>query len=277
MIKANYKSIIGLRGVVHNENRRVRYWAHKFELPMIMIAIWIIIEWYASAQGVFPPLLNVITDWLVWGFFFIETALLTRLADDRVRYLSTNWLNLLIIIVAFPVLWHSSTEIAALRTLRVFLVLPLLFGISKTARGVLAKNKLGLTLLVALFIIIAAGILIAGIDPAIDNIWDGFWWAWVTVTTVGYGDIVPSSAAGRVFGGLLILFGLGLFSLITANFSAFLLAKEEEEIIKDEKIEMIKLQQIDQRLDNLENILERMEKTLSETKAINETKNEKKL
>lgn len=275
MFKANYKSIIGLRGVDHNENRRVRYWAHKFELPMIMLAIWIIIEWYASAQGVFPPLLNIITDWLVWGFFFIETALLTRLADDKVRYLSTNWLNLLIIIVAFPVLWDGSTEIGALRTLRVFLVLPLLFGISKTARGVLAKNKLGLTLLVAFFIIIAAGILIAGIDPAIDNIWDGFWWAWVTVTTVGYGDIVPSSAAGRVFGGLLILFGLGLFSLITANFSAFLLAKEEEEIIKDEKIEMIKLQQIDQRLDNLENILERMEKTLSETKAINETKNEK--
>ena len=275
MIKANYKSIIGLRGVVHNENRRVRYWAHKFELPMILIAIWIIIEWYASSQGVFPPLLNIITDWLVWGFFFIETALLTRLADDKVRYLSTNWLNLLIIIVAFPVLWHGSTEIAALRTLRVFLVLPLLFGISKTARGVLAKNKLGLTLLVAFFIIIAAGILIAGIDPAIDNIWDGFWWAWVTVTTVGYGDIVPSSAAGRVFGGLLILFGLGLFSLITANFSAFLLAKEEEEIIKDEKIEMIKLQQIDQRLDNLEHILERMEKMLSETKAINETENEK--
>ena len=275
MIKANYKSIIGLRGVVHNENRRVRYWAHKFELPMILIAIWIIIEWYASSQGVFPPLLNIITDWLVWGFFFIETALLTRLADDKVRYLSTNWLNLLIIIVAFPVLWHGSTEIAALRTLRVFLVLPLLFGISKTARGVLAKNKLGLTLLVAFFIIIAAGILIAGIDPAIDNIWDGFWWAWVTVSTVGYGDIVPSSAAGRVFGGLLILFGLGLFSLITANFSAFLLAKEEEEIIKDEKIEMIKLQQIDQRLDNLEHILERMEKMLSETKAINETENEK--
>jgi len=275
MFKANYKSIIGLRGVAHNENREVKYWAHKFELPMIMIAIWIIIEWYASTQGVFPPVLNIITGWFVWGFFLIETTLLTRLADNKLRYLATNWLNLLIIIVAFPVLWHGSMEVAALRTLRIFLVLPLLFGISKTARGVLAKNKLGLTLLVALFIIIAAGILIAGIDPAIDNIWDGFWWAWVTVTTVGYGDIVPSSAAGKVFGGLLILFGLGLFSLITANFSAFLLAKEEKEIIKDEKIEMIKLQHIEQRLNNLETILERMEKTLSEQTAFNDTKSDK--
>ena len=171
MFKANYKSIIGLRGVVREENRRVRFWAHKFEFPMIMIAIWIIIEWYASSQGVFPPVLRVITDWLVWGFFLTETALLTRLADNKLRYLSTNWLNLLIIIIAFPILWEGSTEIAALRTLRLFLILPLLFGISKTARGVLAKNNLGLTLLVALFIIIAAGILIAGIDPAIDNIW----------------------------------------------------------------------------------------------------------
>ena len=127
MFKANYKSIIGLRGVVREENRRVRYWARKFEFPMIMIAIWIIIEWYASNQGVFPPVLSVITDWLVWGFFLVETALLTRLADNKLRYLSTNWLNLLIIIIAFPVLWEGSTEIAALRTLRVFLVLPLLF------------------------------------------------------------------------------------------------------------------------------------------------------
>ena len=86
---------------------------------------------------------------------------------------------------------------------------------------------------------------------------------------------MPGSAAGRVFGGLLILFGLGLFSLITANFSAFLLAKEEEEIIKDEKIEMVKLQQIEQRLNNLEIILERMEKTLSEQTAFNVTKSDK--
>jgi voltage-gated potassium channel len=266
MHKANYQTLVGLRGVVSSENATARYWAHKFDLPMILLAIWIIIEWYASAEGVFPPVLSVMTDWLVWGFFLLETALLTRLVDNKWRYLSTNWLNLLIILVALPVLWEGKTEIAALRTLRLFLILPLLLGVSKTVRRFLARNQLGITLLVALFIIIAAGILIAGIDPAIDNIWDGFWWAWVTVTTVGYGDIVPASPAGKIFGGLLILFGLGLFSLITANFSAFLLSREEEEILREEREELLELRQITDRLERLEETLERVEQSISQDK-----------
>mgnify|MGYP001828259687 CR=1 FL=1 len=105
------------------------------------------------------------------------------------------------------------------------------------------------TAAVALFIIIVSGILIAGLDPAIDNIWDGFWWAWVTVTTVGYGDIVPNTGAGKIFGRLLILFGLGLFSLITASFSAFLLSKDEEQIMKDEKEELMRLGRIEKRIE----------------------------
>lgn len=63
--------------------------------------------------------------------------------------------------------------------------------------------------------------MMAAIDPAINNIWDGMWWAWVTVTTVGYGDIVPVSGPGRILAGILMLIGMGLFSLFTANFSAF--------------------------------------------------------
>ena len=82
MQKLKYKSLIGLRGVAHSENARARYWARKFEFPMIMMATWIIMEWYASAQGVFPTYLNVLTDWLVWGLFLIETVVLTKLVDN---------------------------------------------------------------------------------------------------------------------------------------------------------------------------------------------------
>lgn len=264
MPRTDYHKLIGLRGVVRSENATARYWAQRFDLPMILLAIWIIIEWYASAEGVFPPVLSVITDWLVWGFFLLETVLLTSLVDNKWRYLSSNWLNLMIILVALPLLWEGKTEIAALRTLRLFLILPLLLGVSRTVRRFLARNQLGITLLVALFIITAAGILIAGIDPAIDNIWDGFWWAWVTVTTVGYGDIVPSSPAGKVFAGLLILFGLGLFSLITASFSAFLLSRDEEKILREEREELLELHRIQERLDRVEETLERVEKALAE-------------
>ena len=83
------------------------------------------------------------------------------------------------------------------------------------------------------------------------------------VTTAGCGDIVPSSAPEKIFSGLLILFGLGLFSLITASLSAFLLAKDEEEIIRDEQEELVRLRRIEERMEKLERILKRVESSVS--------------
>jgi voltage-gated potassium channel len=72
-----------------------------------------------------------------------------------------------------------------------------------------------------------AGVMMAAIDPGILTVGDGIWWALVSVTTVGYGDIVPTSGVGRVFGGALILIGLGLFSLLTASLTAIFVNREE--------------------------------------------------
>jgi voltage-gated potassium channel Kch len=46
--------------------------------------------------------------------------------------------------------------------------------------------------------------------------WDGVWWAIVTVTTVGYGDIVPKTDAGRVIGVIVMLGGIGFLAVLTA-------------------------------------------------------------
>jgi voltage-gated potassium channel len=44
----------------------------------------------------------------------------------------------------------------------------------------------------------------------------GLWWAAATVTTVGYGDVVPSSPGGRLIGGLLMFLGIASLALLTA-------------------------------------------------------------
>ena len=106
----------------------------------------------------------------------------------------------------------------------------------------------------------------AGIDPAIEDVWQGLWWAWVTVATVGYGDIVPESTAGRVFGSLVILFGVGFFSLLTASFSAYFVSRGEveieEEIEEEELEEMSELKRIEDRIDAMEKTLRRIEEKL---------------
>jgi voltage-gated potassium channel len=47
--------------------------------------------------------------------------------------------------------------------------------------------------------------------------WDGMWWAVVTVTTVGYRDVYPTSVEGRIIAMVVMLFGIGFLSVLTAT------------------------------------------------------------
>jgi len=63
----------------------------------------------------------------------------------------------------------------------------------------------------------------------INNIWDGFWWAIVTMGTVGYGDKYPVTAGGRFVGILLIFTGVGLMSLFTATIASAFVERRMKE------------------------------------------------
>jgi len=63
----------------------------------------------------------------------------------------------------------------------------------------------------------------SGRNPKVNEIWDALWWAFVTITTVGYGDIVPVTAAGRVVAVSLMMTGGVLFlSFVALLSSAFI-------------------------------------------------------
>ena len=64
---------------------------------------------------------------------------------------------------------------------------------------------------------VVSGILIRITDPRhIHSVWEGMWWAVQTVTTVGYGDVVPESTPGRLVGVLVMLTGLAFLTVTTA-------------------------------------------------------------
>jgi len=260
---------IGLSGVSEHETEAAIRWGSRLEWPMLGVAILIIIEWYLSAKGFSTPTVAHTINWLVWLAFVVETTLLTSLVRDKLFYLRTNWMNLVIIVLGIPVLWEGVEVAAALRSLRLLIAAEVLVNLSGSLRILLSRNNLGTTLFVSLIVVVIAGLVSAGIDPAIDTPWEGIWWAWVTVTTVGYGDIVPVSAEGRILGGFLILLGIGLFAMLTASFSAMFISQTEEKV--EEEIEeeihytkaetMEKLERIEKRLDKLEkHILKALEK-----------------
>jgi voltage-gated potassium channel len=63
----------------------------------------------------------------------------------------------------------------------------------------------------------------------INNAEDALWWAYVTITTVGYGDRFPVTSEGRIIAAVLMTVGVGLFGTFTAYVASWFVAKKVEE------------------------------------------------
>jgi voltage-gated potassium channel len=102
---------------------------------------------------------------------------------------------------------------------------------------------------VAALMMIAGGILARVVEPeTFTSIGLSFWWAITTVTTVGYGDVVPVSTAGRLVGAALMLTGVSLIPLVT-SVAVSILTFKRAQILQQEQEE--RLTQIQQRLEAL--------------------------
>jgi voltage-gated potassium channel len=79
----------------------------------------------------------------------------------------------------------------------------------------------------------AVGVVVFGVierlvDPdTFDNVWLGMWWAIQTITTVGYGDVVPGSTAGKVIAAFLMLGGLSLLAVVTGVITSGFVAQAQ--------------------------------------------------
>ena len=107
-----------------------------------------------------------------------------------------------------------------------------------------------------------AGALVAWLTDRrdFDSFGDALWWALQSVTTVGYGDIVPSSGTGRVIGAFVMISGIAFLTVITAAVTAALIetarrrqlrAPEREQLQELHSEVSARLSAIEERLDEL--------------------------
>jgi Ion channel len=86
----------------------------------------------------------------------------------------------------------------------------------RRAATIIGAYTLGITL--------AGGVLARIVDPRdFDSLGTSLWWALQTVTTVGYGDVVPRSVGGRAIGAVVMLSGIGFLTVVTASVTAALI------------------------------------------------------
>jgi len=104
----------------------------------------------------------------------------------------------------------------------------LLTRAARPLRTLLTPGGLAYVAALALVVFLAAGGVFYWLEPTVHSYADGVWLAFVTGATIGYGDIVPTSWAARVFAVLLTLVGLTIFSLVTASIAVFFVGEEEK-------------------------------------------------
>jgi voltage-gated potassium channel len=112
---------------------------------------------------------------------------------------------------------------------------------------------------IAIVLVLAAGALARIVEPeTFDNLGLAYWWAVTTVTTVGYGDVVPESAGGRIVASMLMLTGLALIPTLTSVIVSTLISKRQRSA--QARIEQLEAEQA-ATLARIEERLARLEQT----------------
>ena len=107
--------------------------------------------------------------------------------------------------------------------------------------------------------VVVFGVVERLVDPrTFDNVWLGMWWAIQTVTTVGYGDVVPGSTAGKVIATFLMLGGLSLYAVVTGAITSAFVAQRQKDPTRGEDPVSQKLDEMTAKLDALQSEVARM-------------------
>ena len=189
------------------------------ELPLMLLAFAMVPLLAAPLFWDLSPTSEAVVvalDMFIWALFATDLTVKVAVAPRRIEYLRGHWLEVLVVLIPFA---------RPLRILRL-----IVFG-SRAYRGAvrlahldfLVVYAIGLVLIVATIVMTAE----RGRDSPIESFPDALWWAVATVTTVGYGDVVPVTDVGRAFAYVLMLGGIGLFGALTANFASILVRRED--------------------------------------------------
>ena len=224
-------------------------WRVALEIGVLLGAVATVPVTVLYELGTRSPLMHV-ADWAIWTVFVVDYVVGLTHADNCRQYARTHRLSAAIVIVSFPLL---PAALALTRLARLARLFPLLRLVGVTARGmdsvarILGRRGLAYMAMVTALLVFAGGGSLAVLEPNTvkHGFWEGIWWAIVTVTTVGYGDITPQSPGGRMVAILLMLSGVGLTSTIAASVAAHFVAQESGADLKT----------LSQKLDRIESLL----------------------
>ena len=162
------------------------------------------------------------TNHVVWAMFALDYMVMFKLASHKKKFIKAHIFELILVALPF---------VRMLRPLRAVMFIS---QAGFRSRRQLLKNLWWVVTLASFLMIVIMGAAILDVERNIpgSNIKtpsDAIWWAFVTITTVGYGDKFPVSTEGRFVAGFLILFGVVMLATITGALAAWILEQKIED------------------------------------------------
>ncbi len=189
---------------------------------------------------------QTIVDTIILIIFVFDYFIRLILSKEKKKFIKENILDLIAIIPfnsAFRIFRVAKlTKIARLSKIfkftKLFKVFVYLLRLLKKARKFFNTNGFKYMVFVTIFFIFMGGLLIHYAEGM--SFQDGLWWAFVTATTVGYGDISPDTVMGRGIATILMIVGIGLIGSLTSTITSYFFNNEKDSSFKDEVLENIK-------------------------------------
>jgi voltage-gated potassium channel len=207
--------------VARHEQAIIR-WERASAVPLAALAAAFIGLWAMQVLANLSPLGYDLVEaalLVIWFAFIIDFLVRLRFHRDKRAFLKSNIVEILAIAVP---------AFRFLRVLRILMAIGILTRVVQSLQG-----RVNIYIAIVLPLITFAGAL--GVLEAerhaaganITNFPDALWWACVTIFTVGYGDLSPITFEGRAIAVILMMSGVAMISVVTANLATYFLANQQ--------------------------------------------------
>jgi voltage-gated potassium channel len=227
--------------------------ARRFEIPILLAALLVIPVIVLEQADVGEPYDTIasVLNWTIWLAFVAEALAMLAVVPDRWRWIRENPLDVAIVVLTPPFLPESLQALRVFRLLRLVRLLLLV----RYARRVFTLDGIRYAALIAVVTVFGGGAAFAAAEG--EDTWDGVWWALVTMTTVGYGDLSPQTHTGRFVGAFVMIVGIGVLTLVIGAASERFVAggaaaEVEREAVHEREAIRADLRQVAEHVERLE-------------------------
>lgn len=215
-----------------NDNKPSRYFAFFIQALILISIVTFSVETIPNLKPQTKTLLYIIEVFSV-SVFTIEYFLRIYVADSKPKFIFSFFgiIDLLAILPFYLSFGIDLRSLRALRFLRLFRVLKLVRynrAMNHFTRAIKsAKEEILLFVFITLILIYFSAVGIYYFENEaqpehFSSIFDSLWWAIITLTTVGYGDVYPITVGGKVFTFFILMIGLGIVAIPTGIISSAL-------------------------------------------------------